>query len=177
MLKAIKQAQPLTPDILLDILAQLDLEKKPDLVFWATLVIGFFGMLRKSNLMPDTKKGFDPSKQLMRSHIYFQEYLAILRITWVKNIQFRQRTLEIPLFAIPGSPLCPVTLLKLLMKNPGKPQHPLFGIKGKVVFTYSQFQTKLRKVLKAAGYRECAFSTHSMRCGGGCKLGTSLWGA
>ena len=47
----------------------------------------------------------------------------------------------------------------------GKRHHPLFGIGSKVAFTYPQFQLKLRKVLKKAGYREKAFSSHSMRRG------------
>ena len=135
--RPVRQAHPLTPEILLDILALLDVSKIKDLMFWATLLVGFFGMLRKSNLMPDTVESFDPLKQLTRGHIAFKEKIALLRVTWSKTIQFRQRTLEIPLFPIENSPLCPVTALKSVMsRTGGKENSPLFGTGKHVAFTY-----------------------------------------
>ena len=56
----VKQAQPLTPDIMADMLGYLNLNKKKDRIFWAIVVIGFFGMLRKSNLVSDTRDSFNP---------------------------------------------------------------------------------------------------------------------
>ena len=140
----VKQAQPLTPEILTDMLAFLDLEKHADLVFWGSLLLGFFGMLRKSNLMPDTLDGFDTMKQLTNGHIEFKGNLAIIRATWTKTIQCSERVLEIPLFPIPGSPLCPVTVLKLLKLRAKKDSHPLLGKGPKVAFTYQQWQKKFR---------------------------------
>ena len=111
----VKQAHPLTPEILLDIANFLNLAKLRDLVFWAILLVGFFGMLRKSNLIPDSKRGFDAKKQLSRGHVSFRGGAAILSIMWSKTLQFRNRVLEIPLLPIPHSPLCPVTVLKVLL--------------------------------------------------------------
>ena len=165
MKNTVRRAHPLTPSILLDILSLLNLNKKADLVFWATLVVGFFGMLRKSNLMPDAKNSFDPERQLSRGHVYFSEGIAVIKITWAKNIQFKQKVLEIPLFEILNSPLCPVTLLKVLLAEPGKDHYPLFGSGHKVLLTYNQFQNRLKSLLKRAGYREKSFSSHSMRRG------------
>ena len=165
MAREIKRAQPLTPEILMDLLTFLDLNEHADFVFWVILLIGFFGMLRKSNLMPDKLKDFDPIKHLTRGHVTFQEGLAILKVTWAKNLQCRERLLEIPLFPIEGSPLCPVTVLRALLANKGKRKDPLFGHNGKVLFTYSRFQRKFRKLLRKAGYNEKAFSSHSMRRG------------
>ena len=166
MCNRVKQAQPLTPEILLDMLEYLDLSKRANLNFWAMLLIGFFGMLRKSNLIPDAKNTFDPLKQLTRGHVSFQQDIAILRINWAKNLQFNQRVLEIPLMLIPGSALCPVTVLRAVLKYKGNRNHPLFGIGREVAYTYSQFHRKFRKVLKKAGYRDRAFSSHSMHRGG-----------
>ena len=163
--RPVKRAQPITPEILLDIASYLKLGKHKDLCFWAILLIGFFGMLRKSNLMPDKKDSFDATKQLSRSHISFFQDIAIINVTWAKNLQHRQRVLHIPLFAIPNSPLCPVTTLKALLSKSGKAYHPLFGNKGKVAYTYAQFQKRLRSILKRAGYRSQAFSSHSLRRG------------
>ena len=95
----VKQAQPLTPEIMSDIYVQLDMNKRRDLMFWGILVIGFFRMLHKSNLVPDTKDSFDSEKQLTRNHITFSGHLVILNITWAKNIQFKEKDTADPLIS------------------------------------------------------------------------------
>ena len=165
MARPVKRAQPLTPEILMDIVAFLNLSKRTDLVFWGILVIGFFAMLRKSNLMPDSRDSFDPVKQLTRGHVKFRQNIAIISVTWAKNLQNRERLLEIPLFEVKDSLLCPVTVLKALLKKEGRSSYPLFGSGKQVSFTYNQFQNKFRKVLNKAGYKSGAFSSHSIRRG------------
>ena len=165
MARPVKQAQPITPEIMIDILTFLNLNKRSDLAFWGILVVGFFGMLHKSNLDPDSLKSFDPHRQLTWGHVEFREQIAVLGVTWAKNIQFKQKVLEIPLFRIPSSPLCPIMVLKPLMKGKGKPEFPLFGKGSKPLFSYTQFQKKFRALLKKAGYQEKAFSSHSIRRG------------
>ena len=163
----VKQSPPLTPEILTDMLGFLDLEIHEDLVFWGICVIGLFAMLRKSNLIPDSVKSFDPWKQLTPRHVILKRGFALLRITWAKNIQFRQKVLEIPLFEIQNSALCPVKVLKRLKNLQGKNKNwPLFGSGKRVSFTYTQFHKKLRSTLDKAGYRGKAFSSHSLRRGG-----------
>ena len=48
-----KQAQPMTPQILIDMYDLLDLDTVEDAVLWAAILSGFYGMLRKSNLAPN----------------------------------------------------------------------------------------------------------------------------
>ena len=162
----VKQAQPLTPEILLDMLSYLNLNKRADLVFWGILLTGFFGMLRKSNLITDAMDSFDPVKQMTRGHISFSGDIIIIKATWTKTIQCRERVVEIPIFPIPDSPLCPVTAIRAIMAKKGRRHQPLFGSGNRVLFTYNQFQSKFKKVLTKAGYRASAFSSHSMRRGG-----------
>ena len=128
MLNPVKQAHPLTPDILLDIVAYLDLTKRYDLVFWGLLVVGFFTFFRKSNLMPDNVLNFDPRKQLTKAHVRFEQTLAVINVTWSKTIQYRQKILEVPLFSIDNSPLCPVRVLRALTQLPGKRGGLLFAL-------------------------------------------------
>ena len=165
MARPVKQAQPLTPEIMIDILTFLDLNKRNDLVFWGILVIGFFAMLRKSNLVPDSLKSFDAKRQLTRGHITFEKGVGIIKVTWAKNIQFRERVMKIPVFRIPGSPLCPVKTLKALLKVKGRKSDPLFGTKRNVGYSYAKFQDRFGSLLKKAGYRQGAFSSHSIRRG------------
>ena len=169
MLCPVKQAKPITPDIMLDMVTFLDLTKRSDLVFWSVVVVGFFSFFRKSNLIPDTKDSFDPSKQLSRKSVKFDDTLAILKVTWSKTIQYRQRVVEVPLFPIPNSPLCPVTLVKALMACRGKPTHPLFSLRRGEPLTYPAFHKKFRATLERAGYEKSLFSSHSLR------RGATLW--
>ena len=166
MAHEVKRAQPLTPEILLDVLGILDLNKYSDLSFWAILLIGFFGMLRKSNLMPESQDSFGSVHHLTRDHIYFKDDIAVIRVTWSKTIQNREKLVEIPIFPIEDSPLCPVRALKALLAQNSKGHHSLFGKAGKVTWNYNAFQKKLCKTLRKAGYKERAFSSHSMRWGG-----------
>ena len=119
-----RQAQPVTPDILLDLVAFLDLTKQADLAFWGVLVLGFYTFFRKSNLIPDSCEEFNLRKQLTRSQVEFQGTVAALTITWSKTIQRRQRAVEIPLFPVEQSPLCLVTVLRALLSLPGSEQSP-----------------------------------------------------
>ena len=61
-LKRTRQAFPLNPDILLNMVPYLDLTKHTDLVFWGFLITGFFTFFRKSNLLAYSFKWFDPNK-------------------------------------------------------------------------------------------------------------------
>ena len=165
LLNPVRQAQPITPDIMLDVVAYLDLSKQFDLVFWGVLVVGFFTFFRKSNLVPDTVDGFNPVKQPARNSLTFQNSACMISTKWTKTIQYRQRAVETALFPIPGSPLCPVTTIRALLKQKGKPTHPLFALRGGIPFTYPQYQKKLKATLKKAGYNPKAFSSHSVRRG------------
>ena len=147
-------------------LEYLDLTKRSDLCFWGSLLVGFFAMLRKSNIMPDTWGGFNPEQHLTRGQVEFRGEIVILHATWTKMIQCRERVLEVPLFLIQDSPFCPVTILRLILAQKGKAHYPLFGHGKQVAFTYNTWQKKLWRTLKKAGYRHTAFSSHSMRHGG-----------
>ena len=52
----VKQASPITPLILGQIHGLLNLRKKFDVVFWSSLLLGFFLMVRASNLVPRVRK-------------------------------------------------------------------------------------------------------------------------
>ena len=85
----INQAKPMTPDVMLDMVAYLDLAKQVDLVFWAIVVIGFFTFFRKSNLIPDMQDSFDARRQLSRGAVRFEDDIAVLTVTWTKTVQYR----------------------------------------------------------------------------------------
>jgi hypothetical protein len=53
--------KPITPELLCKILASLDMSVSLDAIMWAVCLTMFYGLLRKSNVLPDT---LDPRKHL-----------------------------------------------------------------------------------------------------------------
>lgn len=163
----VKQAFPITPQILCDMKAKLNLDKPDDCTFFAACVVAFMLMLRKSNLVPDTSSAFTSAKQLSRRHLRFVRGAVWVSIVWSKTLQFRFKKLSYPLIKIPGSQLCPYTaLLDMVKKVPGEQDGPCFAHLNGAPWTYTQFQRKLRQVLSQCGYNKHNFSSHSFRRGG-----------
>ena len=161
----VRQAKPITPEILRIIYQQLDHSKEEDVIFWVTCVSAFFLLFRKSNLLPDTKNGFDETKQLARNDVLIMKDSATVGIRWSKNHQFSRELLTFPLPRLRQSILCPVkalTNLKTLIPNP-KSKHLFANSKGESL-TYRTFQSRLTEVLKKGNIPEYhAFSGHSFR--------------
>ena len=67
-------------------------------------------MSRKSNLVPNSVKTFNPNKQLCRSNIKInsEKIILLINISWSKTVQFGEQNLVVPLISIPDSLLCPV---------------------------------------------------------------------
>ena len=61
------QKQPITPAMLLQLHALLDLTSSRDASFWAICLVAFYGMFRKSHLLPTAANQFNPSKQLIKA--------------------------------------------------------------------------------------------------------------
>lgn len=163
---AIKQAEPITPKILLDMRSMMNLSNPLHVVLWALFLVGFYLMLRKSNLVPDSIQTFDPFKQLLRSDLQLNKKAAVFHIKWTKTLQFGQKILSIPVPANRRSKLCPVKLLRRMLRlREGKREDPLFAdCRGRPI-TYSVLLTNLRRFLKQAGYKQQLFSGHSLRRG------------
>ena len=110
------QAPPVDVGILHAIYALLNLNKEEDLLFWLVLLVGFFLLFRKCNLVPDSNNKFDPTKQICREHVSIFQNHARVVIHWTKNQQFSKEPLTFALPRIPGSILCPVDTLERLFK-------------------------------------------------------------
>ena len=123
----VKQAAPLSPNILGRIWHFFDFEKSLDLTMWTLLLVAFFTMSRKSNLVVTGKNKFDPQKQLCRSDVILGTQGMLITFRWSKTNQFGRRTHVVPLLAMPGSKLCPVSAYqKMISKCPGNPDDPAF---------------------------------------------------
>ena len=107
----VTQKLPITPKILRLLHSQQDHSESLDSSFWAICLVAFYGMFRKSHLLPTTLSSFNPKKQLNKSDYKIYSWGALVTIRWSKTIQFRERVVDIPLPRIPGSLLFPTSAL------------------------------------------------------------------
>ena len=114
----VRQKLPITPDILHRLHGELDFTNSLDATFWAACVIAFFPFFRKSNLLIPSASSFEPLKHLRMGDIRVYNWGLLLLVRWSKTIQYRNRTLLVPVPRIKHSKLCPnkaiVNAFKLL---------------------------------------------------------------
>ena len=58
--RPVKQAEPIDPEILEKMFLKVNLNSEEQMVTWVALILAFHLLLRKSNLVPDTQKEFNP---------------------------------------------------------------------------------------------------------------------
>ena len=151
-----KRAQAITPEMLCRMHKFINVSDTVDLVVWAAILVTFFCMLRKSNYVPESQKSFDKSKQLCREDIAVGPDCLLVHIKWSKTIQLAERTLHIPILAIPNSPICPVNAFRQMVdKVPAGPDNPAFCVQAKQglrPLTYRVFQARLKQLVHKLGW-------------------------
>lgn len=162
----VKQAEPITPDILMSIHSFLDFSSIDNYTFWCLFLFAFFLMARKSNLVPTSSKDLSEPKFLLRKDVSFDDSTLLVSMKWTKTIQAGERILITPLSPIIGSVLCPVEAYKNMINHiPASNHSPLFVLKSSKPVTYYKFLLKLRSVIEGIGLDSKLYSTHSFRRG------------
>jgi hypothetical protein len=163
------QKLPLTASILLQMRAFLDLSLSCDMAFWAACLLGFYGLMRKSTLLP--KSEINAENCVLRGDVLNMcEDSFVLRVRHSKTIQFGQRELQIPFVFCDLASMCPVKALLLhLVTSSLSASVPLFTYSEKgrsVSLTHSVFVSRLRACLRRCGVNPMLYSGHSFRRGG-----------
>lgn len=162
---------PITPPLLLKIYGLINLSLPEDLAFWASSLVMFFGLLRKSNVLAPSLSGFDESKHLRRCDFLPRPWGVEVTIRWSKTIQYRERSLSVPLPILPNHPLCPtIAILRYFKITAGAPPDgPAFTVPSGDAFrplTYPKFVKILRSLLVKLGCSPSQYAGHSFRRGG-----------
>ena len=159
---------PITPVILMQMYKFLNMDKTDDLALWCAYLTAFYGLLRKSSTVPERQR--DPySKSLLRRNIRVDENnnMVYLYLGYSKNNNFCTRDVIIP---IPGNSNLALDLvrhLKKLFSVVDTPMDsPAFSFSKKQGVTYSTFTSRLKRLLRLAGYDPDMYSGHSFRRGG-----------
>ncbi len=175
--KSVVRKLPIDPVLLLRVKSLLNFSSSIDIVFWAVCLTMFFGLLRKSNVLPPSINGYNPSKHLSRADIKIHpcglHHGVILILRWTKARQYKDKILHIPLPFLPRHPLCPTTaVVRALALCPCSPlDRPAFLVPSTAgippsPLLYGSFLTKLRSLLASCDLDPSRFAGHSFRRGG-----------
>jgi hypothetical protein len=169
-----EQKLPITVDIMRKLSGVYDFSSSCDIAFWAALVLGFFGLLRKSSLLLRSASA-KPDSCLVRGDVInlsVDSFVLLVRNS--KTIQFGQRVLQIPYVACVDANLCPVRALLTHLTTSRLPaDSSLFAFVSagrRYVLLQSEFVAKLRAGISILGLNPMSYSGHSLRRGG-CTLG------
>ena len=166
-----RRAAPITPEILLQIHACLDLSQPKHAAFWALFLFAFFTFSRKSNLVPNKVPIPRYSHHITRADIRITESAMVASFRSSKTNQYADRVHVVPVLSLPGSPLCPVQAFRHMVRLcPAASSAPAFVLpSGRASYrciTYPMYNAFIKDAISAIGLRPSAFSSHSFRRGG-----------
>jgi hypothetical protein len=165
---------PIRPPLLLRFARRLPPGSRWLAVF-TCCVVGVFGMLRRSNLLPGSLSLFGQEKHLTRADITIDPatYALHARVRFSKVLQFQDRVHVVVIAGAPrpGAPLDPVALWRgycaAVPAPPDAPAFCYFGADGRLCpLTFSLLAEGIKALVAAAGLDPAEFSTHSLRRGG-----------
>jgi hypothetical protein len=162
---------------MLNLMASMTDKNDPEAVaFMAAALVAFFTCARKANVSVESGVSWDPDKILRRRDIKVDSDSHSLMVTFrhTKTIQFKERTLDIPICGVKGSAIDPVWwwcrhLYHLgagAMKDDQAFSFRARNASGLSQMTHRRFVDRLKSVLQAAGVDPAKFSGHSFRRGG-----------
>jgi len=173
---AVTRKLAVTPKMLLQFVAVMNMHLFNDVMMWAAMLVAFFGLFRKDNITVGKAGAFNPRANLTVGDIQCRADGSIwVRVAHSKTIQFQERCHLVPLVAMPGHPLCPVAAVKkvlaLHVALGSGPQTALFlwktpGARAVRPMTHGVFVTGFKQLVKLLGLDWTKFSGHSFRRGG-----------
>ena len=172
MQHAVKQAEPVTPELLLKLSKVVNYKDQVEMVAWTGLLLGFYMFLRKSNLVPDTMDTFDKDQQFCHADINLLglEQAMMCEIRWSKTIQHKQKVLRLPVLPAKNKAICPVFWVHYMIATvPAQPHHPVLALNGggkTLALSANQLIYRFRKWLILIGENPTIYLLHSLRRGG-----------
>ena len=162
------QVLPLTPAILKNMYPHLNMSRLQDRALWCSYLLSFYGLLRKASAVP---KGnfYNPKTVLVKRNISVdtQNNMVYLYLGYGKTNNFCTRDILIPIPGNDDPALDPVRHLSALFSSQDiSPESPAFSYGRNKFVTYSTFTSRLKILLRKAGYDPSLFSGHSFRRGG-----------
>lgn len=155
---------------LLKMYTKVDLSNINQRTLWTCITVCFRGLLRKSNVVPDSVSN-PTCHYLRRSAVKFFEWGMVLIISSSKTIQYGQRTHTVPITKALGSPLCATTWVnrhfnEVPITDPESPAFMLVSGDRKFPVTYPVLLKFLKSLLDKCGFNSAHTGLHSLRRSG-----------
>ena len=93
----VKQAKPMTHDVLRKIIRAVDFTSELEVVAWIAVLVAFTLILRVSNIGPDVRKNFDRLQYFVRGDLTIKRGLYTMLNKWTKTLQYHNRIIESPI--------------------------------------------------------------------------------
>ena len=162
------QVLPITSKMLREMFKHIDVNNTRDLALWCAFLCAFYGLLRKASAVPENVNS-DEKGYLLRRHIKVdsENDILYLYLGYGKTNNFCTRDVIIPIPGNSDPALDPVRhVKKLFLEVEASPDRPAFSFSRQSFISYSTFSTRLKQLLKKAGYSPELYSGHSFRRGG-----------
>ena len=165
---AIKQAEPVTPQLLLRLSKVVNYKDQVEVVAWTGLLLGFYMFLRKSNLVPDTMTTFDREQQFCRGDVNLLglDKAMMIEIRWSKTIQHKQKILRLPVLPTKNKAICPVFWMHYVIQRiPVAPHQPVLALvagNNNLALSANQLIGRFRKWLTLIGEEPSIYTLHSL---------------
>ena len=98
--RPVRQKLPFSVDHLVKFYNVLVLSDPKQLACWCAMLLAFFGCFRLSNLVPPSKRKFDPLKHLKRSDVKFEKEFVLIFYKWSKTNQSSRKVAWIPICSV-----------------------------------------------------------------------------
>ena len=168
--KPLKQALPITPEMLIIMYQHVNIQIPFQLAHWTAFIFAMRLLYRKSSIAPETLQKFNPEKDFSRQKAILSEGVVLVYQNYSKNNQFMTTTRVTPLVPSSMVALDPVFhYSKLLSENPAGWDSPAFSFQEKGTFkcvTHKSFVEYLKYLLVKIGLDPAQWSGHSFRRGG-----------
>ena len=170
MSAASKPKAPLTPEQIVLISHIIDSSDPKQFTFYVALLIHFFSIVRKSNLLPPSKSSYSKFKHLSRGNVMITESCLVLTLPWTKTLQAGEDIFTLPIAAVPDSVIDPVASYKQLVERfPVPNDFPAFSYSDGNnihILTQNDYVQLLKNSLQKLNIPSQAYSSHSVRRGG-----------
>ena len=163
--RPVRQKLPFSVDHLAKFYNLLDLSDPKQLSCWCAMLLAFFGCFRLSNLVPTSKKQFDPSKHLKRDDIRVDKNFVFIYYKWSKTNQYSDKVAWIPIYQVTDVRFNVRIHLQNLFSVTNIPSDaPLFSYSKDFHAKFSLIRL-LDKCIFGAGLPLADYSWHSFRRG------------
>ena len=162
--------RPLDTDQLIAMIQAVDPGDPFQVTFIAAVTVGFFGLLRRSNICPPSPQQYDPSKHLRRQDLLLTSDGLVINLRWSKTNQDSSKVFQIPVAWSGHQVLDPPRIFRDFDAQfkvlPDDPCFSFYWCNKLYILTHKDLSSMLSSFMSKLGFETDGVTTHSIRKGG-----------